>query len=156
MRAFFEDCKTKAESASTSKQPLTVNQKNLMALMIPVVQQYYSHKHLSKEEAREAISPNIKDIQETMERILGAKSPSEQPFTVNQKKLIALMIPVVQQYYSYLHLSKEQAKEAIIPNIKDIQEIMGKILGTIINAENQQAWDAIDAADQEQAAPPLS
>jgi hypothetical protein len=75
---------------------------------------------------------------------------SGQPLSDNQRKLIDLMVPVVQKYYGSKHLSEDDAKEAITPNIKDIQAVMGTILGNIIDSENKKMNDAIDAAEKDQ------
>lgn len=77
-----------------------------------------------------------------------------QPLSDSQKKLVELMIPVVQQYYSSKHLSKEDAREVIVANIKALQGTMGEILGNIINSENEQINRAI--AEGEQSASPSS
>jgi hypothetical protein len=78
---------------------------------------------------------------------------SGQPLTINQKKLIELMQPVVQGYYSNKHLSSDEAKEVITTNIKELQGVMGKILGTVINLENEQILNALDEADRAPSAP---
>jgi uncharacterized protein YpiB (UPF0302 family) len=74
--------------------------------------------------------------------------PSGQSLSANQKKLIDLMIPVAQEYYSNKHLSNDEARAVVTANIKELQGVMGKILGTVINLENEQILNAIDEADQ--------
>jgi predicted transcriptional regulator len=73
---------------------------------------------------------------------------SGQPLSEDQKKLIELMIPVVQNYYSNKRLSTDEARVVVTANIKELQGVMGKILGTKINSENEQILSAIDEADR--------
>lgn len=67
--------------------------------------------------------------------------------TDNQKKLITLMMPVIQEYYKSKSPSKAEIEHALSANINIVQELMGTVLADIITQQNEQISDAIDDAD---------
>lgn len=72
----------------------------------------------------------------------------KEKLTSNQKKLIALMSNVVEEYYKANAPSQEIVESVLSDNIEEIQAMMGRIQAGITQEENKQMHQAIDASDQ--------
>ncbi len=76
------------------------------------------------------------------------KDSQPKELSSNQKRLVALMTSVVQEYYGSTKPSKEDVELAVTTNIERFQEIMGTVSAEITIQQNKKMDEAIAASDE--------
>ena len=141
---FFENC--------------SVKQDKLVALMTPVIQTYHKAANPSTKEAKTAITESITLLEKFISTIrknvdtTQTISPQYDKLNEQTETLVTSMIQIIQNSYpSKATPTADQTRTVITQpqHIKSLRELMGSVLGSIIEQQNQAMAAALQAADDD-------